>query len=416
MAISTLRFSPYSWRRTGQLSKEQQNKLADTVSKLLYQIISSRKSGKETLENHPDLSWTGTFVDAYLGDLAGHVLQCLVDEPAHQCESYWSEESHSEKVVRTLTLRVFRLFVNTPAPNSNTGVLFNLSNLVDFIIAYGADYPKTTGSILSEALSMLPPGLVASYRSELVSSLKKSLNNVNSRSSSISACKTAYIVSHILKSITFGNQTKTLIMAFAEEAEFVEAIAKAYSTCHFNHGKLNPSPDYLEGQRWYRVKIELVDSLHAMVSFLIRDIFENHNILFGMLITLLNHDHLSTRSPSSSASMSPLNTESVLRDYEYAFTLSQALVDAFGTDHDDSRVYSIIVSLQELVPARNKKRIAGPWLKPFLENRKTVSKSQISGSYPISKHESETSFVTSSKKDKGKGKAIDLGVPSEEVI
>lgn len=399
MAISTLRFSPYSWQRTGQLSREQQTKLADRLSKVLYRIISSKGSGKETLANHPDLAWTGTFLDAYLGDLAGHVLQCLVDKPTQQL--YWSGESHSEKVVRTLTVRLFRLFVNTPVPNSATTVLFSLSNLVDFIIAYGADYPKTTGNIISEALSRLSPELVTSYKKELVSSLKKSLNNINSSSSSVSACKTAYIVSRILQSTALGNQTTSFIMAFAEDTEFVEAIAKAYRTCHHNHSKLNSSPDNLEGQRWFRTKIDLIDSLYSAINFLTGDVSENRSVLPKMLATLLNHDQRSTGSPSSSDSMSPLNTESVIRDYEYAFTLSQVLVDTFGTDHDDSHIYSIITSLQELVPVQRKKRVSGPWFKPFVQNKKEVSKSQVS------EHQS-------AKVDKGKGKAIDSDPSSED--
>lgn len=407
MAVATLQLTPYTWQRTQQFSKTQQNELANAVSKVLYNIISS---DERSLERHPDLSWLRTFVSAYAGDVARHVLHCLVDDPLQSAESYWSEESHPERAIRKLTLQLASLLVRTHTQDTDTGSALNLSDLVDLAIIYAVDHPKTIGDAFAD-LFLSPPGLTRLFKGGLVSSLRKSLGGIDSHSTSTLACKKSYIVSRILVGISSGHHAGSLATVFIKDTGFVEAMAEAYRVCHF---KLSDAND-LDRQRWFRTKIELIDSFHALIESLLRDIPDNSHVLFDTLLMLLSRDSSSSTGPAapSSTSMSPLNTQGILHDYEYAFTLSRRLIELFGTSHEDFRACSVIDSLRELVPQQNGTKTAGS-LAPFLEGRKAALNSHLPGPEFIQKTDYE-SVEFASKNDKGKGKAVDVESSSPEV-
>lgn len=331
-----------------------------------------------------DTGSTVAFLSSYAQDAASRVLQDLI---------WASDGSDMSSVERTIRQRVLLL-------SERVAAFLDFQTLLDLAVTYGKKNPKAMKNFFTVAFSQNNSLLPSQLSSEAVPVFTSLLGSTDSGLYGVRK------VSHILLACLQPAPAEVR-RAFARDKAFMMSLAMAYdqglATVTQSYGGLRLS-DHVDRELddWERIlletKVALMDAFHLLIRVLFDDVAAVPNAgpalaaqcepAFELVFSLLEmpQGQLGSSGSSSSAQPTPFLNQSLLADYQHAYSLSRTVVSVLRKA-DDVRTQLLENALQSLdststssgAPGALKLIIRGSGIAPGIDHRGKGSQAALTG-------------------------------------
>ncbi len=415
MVTTVFRLPPYpSTQSRKTLSSSQRSSLYKTISSALQVAVSLPPEKQDTLSLRK-------YIATYVKDVAFHTLQNLIwKDVSKKIDS----PSSDEKLIQSHSLRLAeKLALSSPG--------LDIQTLLDLSIIYSRIYPSQLHTVFQASLtsdSELPKAIA----NDLIPCFTLLLTQQSPHSQGLYAQRKAAECVYTFLRACKGSPE--LIRPFVHDKEFILALASLYdvgmiATCA-SYGGI---PALMSGiaardreaddweRIWVETKVALIDSFHIILSTLLDDLAliptgttlaAEAERFFDIVFTLL--DVSTSSSSSTDTAPIPFLNQSLLADYQQAYTLSKSLASSLRhAEEKDVRLdllESMLESLDTSSGGRDSRQRDAGALKILL--RSSGSQPGIDNlnhqSRPNNTDMATNSSFMSTNKNKGKARAVPL--------
>jgi activating signal cointegrator complex subunit 2 len=418
VTTTVFRLPPYpSTQSRKTLSPSQLSSLYKTISSALLVAVSSPPEKRDTLS-------LSKYIATYVKDVAFHTLQNII----------WNDVSKKidplspdEKLIQSHSLRLAEKLASSPPG-------LDIQTLLDLSIIYSRIYPSQLHTVFQASLtsdSELPKAIAK----DLIPCFTLLLTQRSPHSQGLYAQrKTAECVYTFLRAC---KGSPRLIRPFVHDKEFILALASLYDVGMIaicaSYGGI---PALMSGitardreaddweRIWVETKVALIDSFHIILSTLLDDLASTPTgtILaaeaeraFDIVFTLL--DVSTSSSSSTDTAPIPFLNQSLLADYQQAYTLSKSLASSLKhAEEKDARLdllESMLDSLDTTSAGRDSKQKDAGALKILLRSAGSQPGIDSLGKRNLQSRPNNTDVTTNSSfmsttKNKGKARAAPL--------
>lgn len=400
------------------LSPAQLSSLYKTISSALEVAISLSPEKQDT----PSLR---KYIATYTKDVAFHTLQNLIWKDVAKPDS----KSLDEKLICSQSILLAEKLALSPPG-------LDIQTLLDLSISYSRIYPSRLHAVFRSALTS-DPDLPKAIARELIPCFTLLLKQQSPSSQGLYAQRKA--VECVYTFLRACKGSPELINPFVSDIEFILALASLYDVGMIaicaSYGGIPALMSGIEAQDreaddweriWVETKVALIDSFHFILSSLL-DVLASTPAgtalaavaerAFDIIFALLD---VSTSSSSSIDTQPiPFLNQSLLADYQLAYSLSKSLASSLShAEENDARLDLLESMLNSLDTSSeghdHKQRNAGALkillrssrIQPVIDNPGKCNPKSSSNAA-----NTNTGFIST---DKNKGKARAVPLPSTE--
>jgi len=321
-SVPTLPVYPSSATRKG-IPPSQLSSLQTTISAALSAVLVAANN----LEGSPLKASSLAFIESYAQDHAFTTLQSLIWDNLPQ-------KTPIEQAIHTQVLSLAQVL-------ADHGLLTNLKLLVDLSVTYARKYPSKTKKLFQTIANYPGSPIAQDIKETLVPSFTQILESSQGLYNQRKAAECIY--SFILAS-DHGGEGQSLLKPFAQNYEFLSAVARLYlprlaNTARSYGGSnallsvLNSSNDPTDPTEWTSIylttKLTLLDSFHLILKHILSDLTSakapaqlaaRTEAAFSALFAIMD---VTSNEPSSPPT--PFLNYSLLQDYQHTHDLLKIL-------------------------------------------------------------------------------------------